>query len=167
MRSQRALFDANILISYLLPSTKERVVTAIVEAAVEGTFTLLLPPELVAEFSRKIATKKYLAQRIHAEDAARLIDTLTAVAEILPPLPSRIPFVTRDLKDDYLLACALLGRADYLVTGDGDLLTLGEVGGVKIVSPADFLKVLKAPKEEAGEQDHGQGGQDGRGCRES
>ena len=37
-------------------------------------------------------------------------------------------------KDDYLLAYGLMGGADYLVTGDEDLLTLGDVEGLKIVS---------------------------------
>jgi predicted nucleic acid-binding protein len=51
--------------------------------------------------------------------------------------------VTRDIKDDYLLAYALVGRADYLVTGGEDLLVLGDVEGVKIVRPAEFWRVIQ------------------------
>lgn len=51
--------------------------------------------------------------------------------------------ITRDAKDDYLLACALLGRANYLVTGDKDLLTLaGQVKGLTILSSAQFADLL-------------------------
>lgn len=46
----------------------------------------------------------------------------------------------RDPKDDMFLDCAVAGGAKYLISGDKDLLTLGSVAGVKIVTPAEFLK---------------------------
>ncbi|TAK30785.1 MAG: putative toxin-antitoxin system toxin component, PIN family [Chloroflexota bacterium] len=139
----RVLLDVNLLISYLLPSSKQQTIAAIVEAAFEGSFTLLLPPELVQEFSTTIGAKRYLARRIRPEDATSLVTLLSQVAEIIPPISGKIPAVCRDAKDDYLLAYALVGQADYLVTGDNDLLVLGEVERMRIVSPADFLKVLR------------------------
>jgi len=42
----------------------------------------------------------------------------------------------------FLLAYALIGRADYLVTGDGDLLTLGQVETLKIVTSAKFVRAV-------------------------
>jgi len=139
----RALFDTNIFISYLLPSRKQRAINAVVEAAIAGTFTLLIPRELVEEFSRKVAAKEYLARRITPDDAAKLMTVLAEAAEIIPPISTEIPAATRDPKDDYLLAYALVGRADYLVTGDDDLLALGEVEGVRIVSPSGFAEALR------------------------
>lgn len=50
----------------------------------------------------------------------------------------------RDPEDDYLLAYALVGKADYLVTGDRDLLVLGSVGKTKIVTAQQFLDELLA-----------------------
>lgn len=139
----RALLDTNIYISYLLPSTQGGPIQSIVEAAVEGAFTLLIPAQLVREFSVRVATKKYLARRILPQDAEQLMSILAQVAEIIPDIADMIPAATRDPKDDYLLAHALVSRAGYLVTGDEDLLVLGEVDGVKIVRPADFLRVLR------------------------
>ena len=139
----RALLDTNIYISYLLPSTWGGPIQSIVEAAVEGAFTLLIPTHLVREFSVRVATKKYLAQRILPQDAEQLMGILARVAEIIPEITDAIPAATRDPKDDYLLAYALVSRADYLVTGDEDLLVLGEVGCVRIVRPADFLQALR------------------------
>ena len=136
----RALLETNIYISYLLPSTQEGPIQAIVEAAIEGVFTLLITAELVQEFSRRVATKKYLARRILAREAAQLMSILAQVAEIIPDIADMIPAATRDPKHDYLLAHALVSRASYLVTGDEDLLVLGEVEGVKILRPADFLR---------------------------
>lgn len=139
----RALFDTNVFISYLLPSKQGSAIHAIMEAAFEGSFTLLMAQEIAEEFSRKVESKKYLAQRISGEEAEQLVQAILAVAEIIPAVSSKLPVVTRDAKDDYLLSYALIGQADYLVTGDEDLLILKEVEGIKIVSPAQFEKVLK------------------------
>lgn len=46
----------------------------------------------------------------------------------------------RDPHDDLFLECAALAKADLLVAGDKDLLTLGEYKGARIVTPADYLK---------------------------
>ncbi len=56
--------------------------------------------------------------------------------------------VTRDPKDDYLLAYALVGKADYLVTGDEDLLELEQVDALKIVTAREFLTVLETVQPE-------------------
>ncbi|MBI4317332.1 MAG: putative toxin-antitoxin system toxin component, PIN family [Chloroflexi bacterium] len=135
----RALFDTNIFISYLLSPAAEGTVAAIVEAALTRAFTLILPHELGERLPATIAGKDYLAQRISAQDAHRLLELLLGVAEIIPPIGRPIPRVCRHVKDDYLVAHALIGRANYLVTGDDDLLVLGEVASARIVTPSAFL----------------------------
>lgn len=89
-----------------------------------------------------MASKEYLAQRITPNDANKLLELLAEVSEIISPIEIPIPRVCRHVKDDYLLAYALVGRASYLVTGDDDLLVLAEVESVKIVTPTDFLGIL-------------------------
>ena len=51
--------------------------------------------------------------------------------------------VSRDPKDDIFIACAVEGRADYIVTGDADLLVLNEYEGIKILRPRDFIEQLE------------------------
>jgi uncharacterized protein len=51
--------------------------------------------------------------------------------------------MARDPKDDKFLALAIAGAADCVISGDKDLLTLGSIGTVPILSPADFLASLK------------------------
>ena len=46
--------------------------------------------------------------------------------------------LSRDMNDNYLLSMALESHADYLVTGDLDLLVLEKIGDTKIVSMLDF-----------------------------
>jgi putative PIN family toxin of toxin-antitoxin system len=139
----RVLLDTNVLVSYLLTPAAGGSVSAIIEALGLGTFTLLLPPDLLAELERVATRKPNLAKRIRPDQLARLRDQLLAVAEVIPAIDETIPAVTRDRKDDYLLAYAFVGAADYLVTGDDDLLVLRNIGHLAIISPPDFVKVLQ------------------------
>ena len=50
---------------------------------------------------------------------------------------------SRDPKDNKFLALAVSGQADYLITGDKDLLVLKSIGAIPIVSPAEFLAKIK------------------------
>jgi len=141
----RILFDANVFISYLLPtkqSNKADKIHAIIEAGFERKYTHVFPQELLDEIQKKIAEKPYLVKNITKEDAMEFIAILSEVAEILPPITEEIPAVSRDIQDDYLLAYATVGECEYLVTGDDDLLVLKQVGDVKIVSPADMYEIL-------------------------
>lgn len=67
-----------------------------------------------------------------------------ALHGIVPPTHVGSPRpLSRDSKDDYLLAYAESGGADYLVTYDGDLLALDGAFAFRIVTPPDFLAVLR------------------------
>lgn len=138
------LYDANVLISYLLTSEKEGTIASIVEAGFEGTYQFYLPNEVIVELQKKITVKTFLSQRIPKPTAKKFIAALSLIAIIPEPITQQIPKVGRDLKDDYLLAYGVTGEADYLVTGDDDLLVLKQVGGLKIVSPTEFYKILSA-----------------------
>lgn len=138
----RALLDANIFISYLLGPDAQGTIQRVVAAAFSGRFTILVSEGLLDELRNNVASKSYLADRLSLEDLEVLAGALQDVSETIPAIRSAIPAVCRDPKDDYLLAYAVVGQADYLVTGDHDLLALGEVEQLKIVSPADFLEIL-------------------------
>ena len=144
----RALIDTNVFISFLLAAAGARgpattPVAAVVGLALSGVFTLLAPGELLDELELKLKTKPSLTKRITAQETSDFIGVLRATAVLLPPLAGPAPAVVRDPKDDYLLAQALVGRADYLVTGDEDLLVLADqVAPLRIVTPADFVRIL-------------------------
>ena len=140
----RVLLDTNILISFLLAPDRGGPVHQVVRAGLRGTVVLLLPQELLGELSRKIPEKRYLADRIRPEELQEFIRLISELGELLPPIEMAIPAVTRDPKDDYLLAYALIGEADYLVTGDEDLLVLEQVGDLRIVSSRSFVDILES-----------------------
>ena len=53
------------------------------------------------------------------------------------------PNVVRDPKDNHIIAAAVQGRCEYIVTGDNDLLDLGSLGPITMISPSDFIAFMK------------------------
>ncbi len=139
----RVLLDTNIYLSYLLGANDESAIRKVVEAGVQGKFIFLLPDALWDELIAVIKRKPYFHQRITVEQVALLRDILHPFSEKMREIAVPIPRVVRDVKDDYLLAHALLDNADYLVTGDADLLTLDPVGKLRIISPRAFATLLE------------------------
>jgi putative PIN family toxin of toxin-antitoxin system len=65
-----------------------------------------------------------------------------ALSEIVE-LPEAIPCISRDPDDDLIIACAVVGHADVIVSGDRDLLDLEQVGDIPILSAAAFSDLLE------------------------
>ncbi len=135
----RLIIDTNILISGLL---SERSLPAhLIVLWREGKFDLLTSFEQLDEFMRVTRYPK-IRERLSPALAGRLIGELRDVAVLLPKLP--IVTASEDPDDNYLLATALAGAADFLVTGDKrDLLLLKIFEGTKIVTVRDFLAMHK------------------------
>ena len=97
---------------------------------------LVISPELEAEIIRKLkafdASEELLTnwKGIIEENSIRI-------------LPKVNPKLSRDPKDNFLLAAALVAKADYLITGDKDLLVLRKIGSTKILKPAQFIKEFR------------------------
>ncbi len=88
--------------------------------------------------------KPRLAKLIPSERLTRFVTLLAQVAEPVSRLHEPIPAVTRDPADDYVLAYALIASADYLVTGDKDLLVLrDQITGLTIVPPTQLAQLLE------------------------
>jgi len=141
----RVLIDTSVLIRALLPSTNpNRAVAVIVRAAVAGTFTLLLPPDLITELLDTTRTRPYLSDNIPPLRTEEFISLLESSGEPLQPLYGPFPPVCRDPKDNYLLAYAMAARADLLVSGDDHLLGLaaGQFP-FTIVPPGPFVVELR------------------------
>lgn len=139
----RVLVDTNVLISFLLGRGEGGSIRTIFRAFLAGRFTLLLPRWLLNELISTVQSKPRLSKRISAEQLDHFIDLLIPSAEQIDAIDSPIPTVTRDPDDDYVLAYALVGAADYLVTGDKDLLSLGgKISALKIVTPSQFAALM-------------------------
>jgi uncharacterized protein len=139
----RVLIDPNLFVSYLLTPSSDSSVNTIVKDALSGRFTLLLPQAIIEELAQTTIGKKYLAQQIPLKRINDTVSTLLQVAEVIPEITEEMPAVTTDPKDDYLIAYALVGEADYLVTGDiSHLLPIKKISEVQIVNPKQFIEVI-------------------------
>jgi putative PIN family toxin of toxin-antitoxin system len=97
-------------------------------------FHLIVCPVILQEFDR-VLIKKFAATRNEARSALRIVSE--AIQSVVHPSQS-VQSVCRDPDDDAILACALEAGADYLVTGDADLLDVRIFKGIRIVPPRDF-----------------------------
>lgn len=132
----RALLDTNKLVSSLLSTRGPQ--AQLIDVWRRRGFLLLLTSEQIDEVDevlrRPKITKKYA---IPSGDRQAFLDLLRIEAILLPHAAP--PGVCRDPDDDHLLGCAAAGEADYLVTGDADLLSLGQYRGVSVVGARQFL----------------------------
>jgi putative PIN family toxin of toxin-antitoxin system len=135
----RAVFDTNLLISYLLVH-RPPIATLIDEHLAQERFTLVTAPVLLEELARVLRYPR-LHRYYDAATRDRFVALIAAVSEVVE-LPGEIPPISRDPDDDRVIACAVVGRADVIVSGDKDLLALGQVGRIPILTAAAFLERL-------------------------
>jgi putative PIN family toxin of toxin-antitoxin system len=134
---QKIVLDTNVLISGVIASGHS---AAILDAVRKGQFELITSAHLLEEFSdvisrRRIARKYPKA----AQEADALLDFLRAFANMVPGIPGPEQ-VSADRDDDYVLACALDGSADCIVSGDPHLLDLKFHNNIPILTPREFVE---------------------------
>ncbi len=136
----RLILDTNVLISALLAGTS--LPARLVALWREGQFDLLTSAEQLDELTR-VTRYPRIRHRLRPAMAGRLINEIRNLAIPLADLP--IVTVSPDPYDNYLLAMAVAGPADFLITGDkGDLLALKTYEGTKILTTREFLVLQKA-----------------------
>lgn len=67
---------------------------------------------------------------------------LQEISTIIEQLPE-ISIIERDPKDDMIIACAVAASADYIISRDKHLLDLGRYQDIQIVTPEDFMQMLR------------------------
>jgi putative PIN family toxin of toxin-antitoxin system len=108
------------------------------EVFFESGNLLLVSEELFEELDDALR-KPYLAKQIAHSEYDKLVLRLRTSAELVD-VRSAVD-ICRDPKDNYLLALAKDGSADYLITGDNDMLVLQEFENTKIVDLSEFENV--------------------------
>ena len=127
------VFDANVIISGILFRGNERVIMGYGQA-----------DKIVVRLSRFILEEVsgVLQRKFHYNPAAAQaqIDALRRWVNMVEPAVA-VQGIVRDSNDNPILACCLECAADYLITGDRDLLVLNEFRGTVIVNGATFLRI--------------------------
>jgi len=130
----RVVLDTNVLVSALHFGGRPR---RLLDEVLRGVHQLVVGSAILGELEAVlIATCGWETAR-----ATAVRSEVEAVAEVVTP--TEVPHVCRDPDDDQVLAIAVSGDADALVTGDADLLALKLYNGVPIVSVADFEAMVQ------------------------
>jgi uncharacterized protein len=142
-RRPRLVIDTNVVVSALFWGGKP---LELMELAVEREVRLYSSPHLLAELQATLTKPKLVkalvaSGRSPADHVASYRRLVTLTRRTLPKARW-----SRDPDDDRVIACALAVRADFLVTGDGDMLALAQVEGVAIRSVAELLPALTSTR---------------------
>ncbi|MCY3813224.1 MAG: putative toxin-antitoxin system toxin component, PIN family [Gammaproteobacteria bacterium] len=139
MTAPRVALDTNVLVSALVFRTGN--LAALRTAWQAERIRPMASHETVSELIRVLAYRKFQLTDIEREDL--LAEYLPWCESVAVPADIVVPEV-RDPDDRMFLRLALSGRADALVTGDDDLLSLTASFPVAIVTPAAITRLLKS-----------------------
>jgi len=136
MGKTKVVLDTNIIISVFGWSGKPR---KIFELALNDKIELITSPQLISELKR---VSDYPRFDFSNELKKEIIDLILEISTIVTT-KTRINIIKDDPSDNRLLETALCGNADFIITGDKHLLNLKEYRGIKILTAAEFLELLK------------------------
>lgn len=135
----RVTIDTNTVISGLFWKGNPR---KVLDAARDGIIEIFTTSDLLLELEEVLMRERFANRLAAAETAAAdLVSGFAALASVVEPLPLGV-VISRDPDDDAVLACALSSECDLIVSGDDDLLVLGEFRGIQILNSSTFVKVL-------------------------
>ena len=132
----RVCLDTNVLISGIF---WKGIPGKILDLWIEDRFDLIGTLSILGEYQRIL---KRLGQAVDERLAQKWIEVLIEKMIIIIPAPS-VKRWSRDIHDDKFVEGSLAGKADYLVTGDKDLLDLKIDFPFQIVKAKKFLAQLK------------------------
>lgn len=134
----RLILDTNILLSAFLSPLGAP--AKLLDAWERKTFTLVACDALIAELS-DVAGRPFFRIRLRASAAELLAAGLRDFSFFCQNLPSGP--IAPDPKDSYLLALAEASQAEFLVTGDKQLLSMKQHQSTRIITPAAMVELLQ------------------------
>jgi len=128
----RVVFDTNIFISALaIPGgVAEKTLSRVIEGRDELVISAQIIKEVLTVLSAKFGRNR--------EALSHVAVVLSEIGDLVEP--KQTVRVLKDDPDNRILECAHFGRADIIVTGDKEMLRLGEYNRVKIVSLREYLE---------------------------
>ncbi|HEX9827678.1 MAG TPA: putative toxin-antitoxin system toxin component, PIN family [Flavobacteriaceae bacterium] len=133
MENKKIILDTNLWISFLI--TKK--FSQLDELIENKKITLIFSDELIEEFIDVVSRpkfKKYFSKK----DIEKILEYFDQFGELIK-VKSDIQ-ICRDEKDNFLLNLSIDSKANYLITGDKDLLALEKIENTKIKPFADFIE---------------------------
>ena len=129
----KVIFDTNIWISYLIGHQLGEVTELLAEQRVELILSKELRKELIEVTNRKKFQKYFDKDKV--QELLKLMEFIGKEYQI-----DEYPKICRDPKDDFLLGLIRISKANFLVTGDQDLLILNPFEGTEIIEPKHLIE---------------------------
>ena len=133
----KVIIDCNVWISFLFGFQKELIRDVLTSEHID----VYVCPQLTSEIEN-VATRSKISSRIHEGDVEKLFRIIKAYCNVAI-ISRQAKAHVRDSKDVYLLSFAETIDADYIVSGDNDLLVVEQYKNTRIVSPAQFRSLIK------------------------
>ena len=131
----KVVIDTNVLVSAILFGGNPEQVLDSVE---EGKIKILISEEILEEFKEVLQRKFGFSLDI----VEVTVSAIKGISTLVTPT-QRLNVIKKKENDNRILECAVEGKVQYIVSGDKrHLLPLKEYQGMKILSPAKFLKVI-------------------------
>ena len=137
----KVVLDTNVVVSaYLVPAGKP---AEILLLARKGKLNIFLSREIVDEIKQTLLSPKL--KKIHRNTPNQISLFIRAFSKVATVTPGKksVDFIKDDPDDNKILACALEGRVDYIVSGDHHLTDLKSFQSISIVNPHMFLQVIR------------------------
>jgi len=141
----KVVLDANLFVSAVLTSGGKP--AQVLDAWRADRFELVIREDILEEI-REVLSRPQIRKRHQwtEEELDRFLDDLRELASTTSG-ELHIEAIADDPDDNMYLACAIEGDADYIISGDQHLLKLGTFEGIKIITPAQFLEILKSESQ--------------------
>lgn len=135
MKNKKVILDTNLWISFLT-SKRQKELDALLDS---GAITLIFSKELLEEFL-EVSERPKFKRFFKKADIKTLLNQMEIFGKLIPVV-SDIN-ICRDPKDNFLLNLSVDRKADFLVTGDTDLLQIGQIDQTQIISWSEFVSKL-------------------------
>ena len=139
-RKLRVVLDSVVAVSAFLTDG----LTANLVSQCQQNASLYTAEEILQEIRRVLLDKHHIRNRYNysSEEVELYINYLRKINTVVGHLPE-IRVIERDPKDDMIIACAVAVSANYIVSRDQHLLDLGNFQQIQIVSPEEFIHILR------------------------
>jgi len=136
----RVTVDTNLVVSAFLWGGNPR---RVLDAASDGVIDIFTSRDLISELDDVLRRDRF-RQRIEAAHSSvdEIVDQYIALVNLIE-VHEIDPVVLRDPDDDAVIACALSGECELIISGDKDLLDLQEYRGIRILNATEFLSELE------------------------
>lgn len=137
----KVVLDTNIIVSAILSPAGIR--SQVIGAWHNQQFELVVSEPILAEYQQALNYREVASRHnLDPTQVTEIIADLRQFATVVEPT-EKLNIILEDPDDDKFLECAVAGGADYIISADPHLLNLEEYRGMQILSPSEFLALLR------------------------